>query len=746
MTLRITCLLLSFLFYNALLTGCSSSEQAVSHTAPGEYIIYPDRPSPDHTGMWMFSQAEGNLHGKMRDLGLKLLPRQIYDPVQPSLNQAIVRINIGDEGGGTGSFVSPQGLILTNHHVAYDGIASLSLAGENYLDTGFYAEREEDELPLNDFTLYIPIEQTEVTGFINERLPDNIDHQRRSQIHAEIVKELIEDRRKDDNDLIVEVDDFWSGNRQFMSVYRIIRDVRLVYAPEEAIGKFGGDIDNWMWPRHTGDFTFLRAYVSPDGISEPYQPSNVPFEPDWHLPFRAAELKPGDFTLVAGFPGSTYRYESSHAFSFYEQQQFPALQKAFSAYLNGLEFEAATDSAAAVYTASERASIANALKYFEGVQSGFERYNVTRQKRNMDRELTAWIEADSLRNVRFGRVLPQLRQSYDIASQTGDILYLSFYAIQYSNLLQMGSLFNDFHEYSLAPDSLFFSSDDRQRLHDQVRMWYSVINPEAEILILTEMLQAMAELPEERRPLILFRFFGSGDADSMKEDISRFMQRQATTSALTDTSIASRWIYTEMQFSEEAFQDSLYLISKDLFETFEMSRDNYFQHFRYLEPAQKLYVQATLEKLQKPDHYPDANFTLRFSAGQVWGYSPADGIYHTPLTTMQGKLDKHRGKEPFNVPYRIRSHSFVDEQKNRLKLNFLSTNDITGGNSGSPVLNGDGEIIGVAFDGNIEGIVSDYFVVPDVARTISIDSRYILFMMEEIDGTQRLLEEIEIRR
>lgn len=744
--MRATCLIFTLAFLSTLLTACSASEPAVLHAHHDEYIIYPERPSPDHTGMWMFNQIEGNLLSEMQSLGLRLSPEQIYHPEHPSLNQAIVRINIGEDGGGTGSFVSPKGLILTNHHVAYDGIAALSRAGVNYLDQGFYAENGEDELPLNNFTLYIPVEQTEVTDIFKNRLPDGVDNRRRSQMKAEIAQELIEDRRGSDEDLIVEIDDFWSGNRQFMSVYRIIRDVRLVYAPEEAIGKFGGDIDNWMWPRHTGDFTFLRAYVSPDGISEPYQPSNVPFEPGLHLPFRAAELKPGDFTMVAGFPGTTYRFESSYAFRFYEEQQFPALQKAFSAYLKGLEFEAATDSAAAIYTASERASISNALKYFEGVQSGFERYHVTRKKRGFDRELAAWIEADSLRNITYGRVLPQLRQSYEIASQTGDILYLSFYAIQYSNLLQMGSLFNDFHEYSMAPDSIFFSSDDRQRLFDQVRMWYSVINTDAEILILTEMLKALAELPEERRPLILFRFFGSGDTDSMKKEISQFMQRQANTSALTDTSIASQWIYTEMQYSEEAFQDSLYLISKDLFETFEMSRDNYFQHFQYLDPAQRLYVQANLEKQQKPDYYADANFTLRLSAGQVWGYSPADGIYHTPFTTMQGKLDKHRNTEPFNVPYRIRSHPFESDRKVRLKLNFLSTNDITGGNSGSPVLNGDGEIVGVAFDGNIEGIVSDYFVVPDVARTISVDSRYILFMMEEIDGAERLLEEMEIRR
>jgi hypothetical protein len=742
---RIGLVLSAILITPLLFSGCATPEPTGIIQAD-EYRIYPDRPSPDHTGMWMFSQAEGDVYQRLRQMGLRLNPDEIYNPGSPSLMQAVVRINIGDDGGGTGSFVSPKGLILTNHHVAYDGIVALSSADQNFLDRGFYAEMIEDELPLADFTLYIPIEQTEVTDHIKERLPERMPHQRRSQMKAEIEQELIEERRAGDDNLIVEIDDFWSGNRQFMSVYRVIRDVRLVYAPEEAIGKFGGDIDNWMWPRHTGDFTFLRAYVSPSGDSEPFQPSNVPYEPESSLALRSSELRPGDFTMIPGFPGSTYRAESSYAFNFYEQQQFPALEKAFSAYLKGLEYEAEIDSAAAVYNAGERASIANALKYFQGVRMGFDRHNVTQKKREQDRRLRSWIDADSLRAVQYGQVLPQLQQSYSIAAQTGDILYLSFYAIQYSNLLQMGSLFNDFYEYSASPDSLFFSSDDRQRLYDQVRMWYSVINMDAELLVLTGMLQALAELPVERRPLILYRFFGERDSEDLKDDIRKFVDRRASASALTDTTIASEWIYTEMQYSETAFKDSLYLISRDLFETFELSRDNYFQHFQYLEPAQRRYVQASMEMENNPDQYPDANFTLRLSAGQVWGYSPADGIYHTPFTTMQGKLDKHRGEDPFNIPYRIRSFDWEESETKRLKLNFLSTNDITGGNSGSPVLNGHGEVIGVAFDGNIEGIVSDYFVVPEAARTISVDSRYILFMMEEIDGTQRLLEEMEVRR
>jgi len=736
-------------------TACRISEP-VSSAGDHQYVVYPEKTSPDHSGMWLLPQVTGQVYSYMTTLGLQMPEDQIYSLDSPSLNHAIVRINIGDSGGGTGSFVSQNGLILTNHHVAYDGIVSVSSADHNFLDSGFYAVEIEDEIPIPNYSLYIPIEQSEVTEEIRKRVPEGLTHREQSLIEAEIRQDLIKLRQHEDPGTTVEIYDFWSGNRQFMVVYRVINDVRLVYAPEESIGKFGGDTDNWMWPRHTGDFTFLRAYVSPDGKPESYQPSNIPFKPDMSLPIRVGSLKPGDFTLTLGFPGNTYRFESSYAFGFYENQQFPPLQYAFSAYLKGLEHEASQDEEFAVRNAAERASIANALKYYEGIRSGFERYNVTRKKQEKDLEFKNWVQADSLRKVRYGQVLPQLEQSYQIAGQMGDILFLTFYSIQFSKVLQMGSLFNDFYEYSQAPDSLFFSSDDRQRLYDQVRLLDSMMNKESELIILTGLMKAMAALPDERRPLVLWQFFDSSEPEELKNEIDLFIKRQSETSALTDTSIAAEWIYTEMIYAEEAFNDSLYLISRDIYQMFEQSRDNYFQHFNYLEPAQQLYVKGMMEMQKDPKPYPDANFTLRLSAGQVMGYRPADGIYNTPFTTFSGMLEKHTGEEPFNVPSKLRNYKNnlsstespfkqYSNSSGDLVLNFLSSNDITGGNSGSPVLNGEGELMGLAFDGNVEGIVSDYYVVPDVARTISVDARYILFMMDEIDKTVRLLQEIEVR-
>lgn len=737
-------LLRYFLFgvcFLIIYTSCSTTRDS---TVP--YTIYPTKPAPDHSGMWLLPQITGAVHDTLTRRGVALAPSDFYSRQSPSLNQAIVRINIGESGGGTGSFVSDQGLILTNHHVAYDAITAASTPDTNYLSNGFYAGELEDELPVFDYTLYIPIEQTEVTDKINGEIDDNLTNLEKAEKKEQLIEVLIRERQSGNPDLVVEIDDYWSGNRQFMVTYRVIRDVRLVYAPRESIGKFGGDIDNWMWPRHTGDFTFLRAYVSPDGSSESYQPNNVPYVPDYSLAVRAGNLHPGDATLTLGFPGTTYRFESSYAFEFYENQQFPALQKTFQAYLKGLELKASGDSSIAVELAAERASIANALKYYEGVRSGFDTHHITRRKKEQDREFDRWVWSDSLRSQTYGQVLPQLEQSYRIAGQMGDLLFMSFYTIQFSSIVQMGPLFDEFYEYTREPDSLFFSLRERQQLFDQVRLWHETTQTAPEQLIATELLKAFAELPEERRPLTFYRFFETGSESGLKDEIERFMERQKSHSALLNRQIAQNWIYEKTG----TFTDSLYLVTREIHDILEQSQQNYVQHFSYLNPAQKLYSRGMLEMNPSPTAYPDANFTLRLSSGKIAGYRPADGLYALPFTTYEGLLAKYTGQEPFDIPRTLREYSgsFDGYQTpdGNLILNLLSTNDITGGNSGSPLLNGSGELIGVAFDGNIEGIVSDFFVVPETSRTISVDIRYILFLMDQIDRTTRLLEEMEIRR
>lgn len=703
----------------------------------------PDTPTPDHSGMWLMPQLTGTLQNRLEERGLQVPANTIYNPDEPSIHNAVVRINIGESGGGTGSFVSPKGLILTNHHVSYDGIATAGGHEFDYLKNGFYADSTEEEIPLDGYTLHVPILQEDVTEKFKNRIDESLAYSDKLQLREQVRQNLILQYGGNDPDTLVEVDDILSSNRMILSVYKIVRDVRLVYTPEEAIGKFGGNIDNWMWPRHTGDYAFLRAYVTKDGRSEKYQPGNVPYKPDYHLKIRTNELTAGDFIMTLGFPGSTYRLESSYAFNYYEKSQFPVLEKVFQAYLNGLEIAAKADPDIAQQNSSERASIANTLKYFNGVRNGFEEYNLTQKKMEFDQRFKSWTAADSLRNLRYGRVLPQLEQSYNIASQTGDVLYLTFYAIQFSKILQAAPLFDDLTDPTDESSSML-TNQDRLMLFDALRQTLSTAIPEAEKSILKDLLYAMSELPTEKRPLVFYRFFDSDNSDELKSEIEHFVDRRFSNSVLSDTSAARKVFFSENSSSAMLQNDSLYIVASDVYEMLEQSRDNYVRHFTYLQPAQERYVEGILSMDNKTMYQADANFTLRLSAGNIMGYKPEDAVYKFPFTTFDGMIDKHKDRKPFNIPDRLLDHYSTYPATGGLKINFLSTNDITGGNSGSPALNEYGELVGLVFDGNIEGIASDYYFIPDLTRTLSVDMRFILFMMKEIDNTARLLNEMEI--
>ena len=710
--------------------------------------------SPNDSGMWLLPQIRGTVHSEMVSKGLKLPADAFYSADKPSLNQAIMRVNIGNSGSATGSFVSSKGLILTNHHVGYDALASASSADTNYLDQGFYAPAMEQEIPAQGYSLYIPIEQTEVTQQITERVPDSLSYRERMQKEQQVREALIAKRKGNDDDLLVEIDDYWAGNRQFMAVYQVIRDVRLVYAPPSSIGKYGGDIDNWMWPRQTGDYTFLRAYVAPDGEARPYNKDNVPYHPDKHLKINANGVKPGDFTMTLGFPGNTYRHQSSYAFNFYENHRNEYLIESFQAVLDALEESAKNDPDHAVETASERASLANSLKYFKGVQTGFKKYHIVDQKRKIEDKFKDWIQQDSARKAEYGRVLGELDKSFRIAAQSSDILYLSLYALNYNQILGLAQVYQPYFNYLNHPDSLSISEEKKNQILQQQRQMLRKMDLSAQNDMLAEMLYNMQQLPEDHQLPYLYMQFGDKQEDTLKTAIHQFLAKQRETSVLYDTVKAKKLLEMPLKKARKQKDDAIIGLYDSLQNAFQTSRRNYIMHYSYLRPARKRYVKGMLEMSTDSTHYADANNTLRLSGGRVMGYSPEDGVYNTPFTTLKGMIAKDTDQEPFDAPQRLEDYYAKVENgdttrskytfRGHLPIDFLSTNDITGGNSGSPVLNANGDVVGVAFDGNIEGVVGDYFYDPDLNRTISLDVRYLLFLMDRYDHTQRLLDEMDI--
>lgn len=727
-------------------TGNSATTESIYEKA--------QEPTPNDAGMWLLPQIRGAVHAEMAAKGLKMPADEIYSTNSPSLNQSIVRVNIGEGGGGTGSFVSDKGLILTNHHVGYDATASASSNENNYLKNGFYAKTMEQEIPAEGYYLYIPIEQKEVTDQLASMVPDTLTGQARSQREQQARSQLIQQRKNGDNDLVVEIDDYWAGNRQFMSVYRVIRDVRLVYAPPSSVGKYGGDIDNWMWPRHTGDYTFLRAYVAPDGEGRPYNKKNVPYQPSNPLTINANGLDTGDFTMVLGFPGSTYRHQSSYAFNFYENYRNEYIIESLQAYNDAIEAAIKHHPEREVDLASTQASIANALKYYKGVQEGFKNYNITEKRRKQEEGFKKWIEQDTNRALRYRKALPELEKAFDIASKSGPMLYTTLYPLNYNELLDIASQYQPFYNYLQNPDSVSFSQEDKASILEKHRSRLDSVDVQAQNLMLSEMIHNMATLPKNQQVPYIYAKFGDASGDTLNAMIDDYMAKLQKNSIVYHPDKAEQLLDTPPEDSAKVTKDEMVKLFDAIRTSFVNARQNYFRHVPYMRPARELYVEGMLKMRDDSTEYADANFTLRMSGGRVMGYSPHDGIYNLPFTTFKGMIAKNTDQKPFNAPQALVDY-YADVEagtkdygkygdNGQLIVNFLSTNDITGGNSGSPVLNGNGEVVGLAFDGNIESVVGDYYFDPELKRTISVDIRYILFLMDKYDHTNRLLNELNI--
>lgn len=714
--------------------------------------------TPDDSGMWLLPQIDGAVHRAMVAKGLELPSSKFSARDSSSINFAIIRINVGEGGGGTGSFVSSQGLILTNHHVAYDAIASASSAATNYLTEGFVATDMGQEIQAIGYTLYIPIEQTEVTATLEAARPQTGTEQQRTQVLQAVKDSLTAARVGGSPDLVAEIDDYWAGNRQFMSVYQVIRDVRLVFAPPSSIGKFGGDIDNWVWPRHTGDFTFLRAYVAPDGSAKPYSEENIPFEPVNFLQVSTDGYQDGDFTMIMGFPGTTYRHESSYDFQYYEESQIPVLIDMFKGIMAGLEAEAAQSPEAEVATASDRASYANSLKYFEGVYQGFKDYGIVDRRRAQEAEFTQWLNGDIFLQTEYGAVLPMLQKGYEMTSQVGDIVYSHVYTLNNSAILEAAGLF--LPAYSIIngeypADAIGTTEADSIRFLATATI--DSMNVDVEMAKLHHFVVALAKLAPEKRPEILDSLFGGVSPDALWGAVGAFLDRQRSESVVFNRAKATEILAMRPSPSAKIEVDPFVTLYRELLEAYFSSIESFQRSGDFMNLANKEYVKAMLEFKKDSLEYPDANFTLRLTGGRVFGVDLGPGREYGARTFVQEIMPKYTGAEPFDLPQVqmdwIKAHvangrasSRYADAEGRLVVNFITTNDITGGNSGSPIMNGKGEVIGLAFDGNIEGVVADYFRDPDLSRTINVDIRYVLHVTDELYGLGHLIEEMAAKK
>lgn len=697
-------------------------------------------------GMWPLYDLKSLDFTSYAARGLELKPDQIFNEKDGGVAAAIVQV-----GGGTGSFVSDKGLILTNHHVAFSGLQKASKVDDYVLRNGFHATSQAEEVPAIGYVAYVTKSFENVTDQVLASMTDDMsDIERHDALEAK-EKELVAAAEANGADR-ASVRAFHSGLQYYLVRYKRIRDIRIVYAPPLAIGEFGGDIDNWMWPRHTGDFSFLRAYVGPDGSDAEYAEENVPFTPAHYLPFSTAPLTEGMFALVMGYPGSTTRYRSSFEISELVDRYYPDMLQTITDVLDIMQHVSDSDIEAEIKLASTMNGLNNALKNAQGKYDGLRKANLADRKRGEEAALMSYINADPQRQAMYSTVLEDLKEEQDKAARTRDkdatMRWMSWVAdyVGLASRLHRWSIEKTKPDMEREPSYMDRNVDRLRRSIEQAQ--YS-LEPISDRQVFEYFLWKALRLPEGQRLASIDSYFplepGADTAAAVNALLDRFYgetvlgdteKRMAMLDMSTEELLATGDPFIE--FAQATYNERLEI------------EDRSDAHSGALEKLRPRLVEAIVA-MRGPGAYPDANGTIRFQPGEVKHYEPRDGVIYKWYTTLSGVIAKETGEEPFANPqpvlaaYKAQDFGpYFDKTIGDVPVNLLTTNDGTGGNSGSPVMNGKGEIIGVEFDGNWEGIIGDFAFNPNLNRTISVDSRYILFVLDKLYHAQNVYEELTV--
>ncbi|MFC1556564.1 S46 family peptidase [candidate division KSB1 bacterium] len=680
---------------------------------------------------------------KIKDLdlgskGMKISHDKVFNPGKDAMQEAIILL-----GGGTSEFVSPNGLILTNHHVAYGAVAEIATEEANYLEDGFMTRDMNDEIPVQNLDAKILRHYEDVTEEVLKEIDETVPEEERDAMIERNTEIILEKARNKDSSLEFSVEPFYDGNRFYLQGYFAIQDIRVVFVPPGDIGVYGGDTDNWMWPRHTGDFAFLRAYVSRDGRGEAYSEDNVPYEPRSWLRTHTEGVVEGDFVFMMGYPGTTYRFRDSYYIEDEYSSYLPFVIGLLNARLKVLESAAEKDVGLKLEYAEMIQGYNNTLKNYVGKIEGIEKQRLIEQRRLSEERFTGWLREDETLWEKYGSVLPGLRRVYARKKQTADREH-AIIAFQQSGLVRTALQ--------------LMNSGGRAAQSDEFR---NQINKSIEELFLP------LETANFRFALRLAeRLEGDGQFQVVEELLGNAEGNERTIRAVSLASEAYDFS-RELGILNEERREELFsmtrqelLDSGDLF--FQIAEMMIYEIPRYLAGQDE--TEQELKRLNRmltdvymqywmdigKDLYPDANRTLRFNYGYVKGYSPRDAVYYRPFTLLRGVFEKETGEDPFEVPERLRDiftrkdfNGWYSSELGGMPVNFLSTNDSTGGNSGSPMLNANGELVGILFDGNYEAMTSDYEFSPEITRTISVDIRYVLLITEKW-GAGYILDEMKI--
>jgi hypothetical protein len=696
-------------------------------------------------GMWTPAQLP-DLADVLEARGLQIDPRSMTDLTGHPM-KAIVSL-----GGCSASFVSPQGLVITNHHCAYGSITYNSTEDRNLLRDGFIAGSHAEELPARPGSrVLVTVKVEDVTGTILGDLPAGLDGRARYQAIEDGEKELVRACEEDDGHRC-RIASYHGGLRYELIKQMEIRDVRLVYAPPGSVGKYGGDVDNWMWPRHTGDFSFYRAWVGPDGKPADPAEENVPYQPDHWLRVQPDGVQDGEFVMVAGYPGRTNRYRLAAEVANVIEWTYPERKRTFEALLAVIMAATEGNPDAALKYASFVASLNNASKNYGGMLEGFAKGDLVQRKQVLERELQTWIESDPGRRDRYLSAIENL-QALVAESQSRQQRNFSYALARRSALLGAARQLYRLAREQQKPDEERepgYQERDLTNIREELTSIERTFDPTVDRQEWRHLILAYTGNPPDQHVKTFDDWLGIGARQVDGKALDARLDEMYAATSLGDTQARLDGIgKTPAEF--EASDDPFMRMAVALYESdLRLEEEDKDLTGRYQE-ARPRYMEALLafEKSRERLVYPDANSTLRITYGRVTGSRPRDGMVYVPFTTLEGIVEKDTGTEPFNMPPGLleaigeqQYGAYSDDSVGSVPVNFLSTLDSTGGNSGSATLNGRAELVGLLFDGTYESIISDWDFLVDKTRSIHVDIRYILWVMEQLGGAEHLMKEM----
>lgn len=696
-------------------------------------------------GMWLLPLLKGKTCEEMKALGLRLEASDIYNPDSSALKDAVVRFG----GGCTGELISPEGLLITNHHCGYGQIQAHSTLDHDYLTDGFWAMSREQELPNPGLTVTFIDQIEDVTGYVEKALGNETDPNSTAFLSSRYLNELARKKAgerflQDHPGTVVEIKPFYGGNRYYMFIGKVYSDVRLVGAPPSSIGKFGADTDNWMWPRHTGDFSLFRVYTDKDGNPAPYSPDNIPLRPKRYLKISLKGVEENDFAMVMGFPGRTNKYYTS-----WEVAERRDIDNAVRINIRNLRQQAMLEEMLAdpevrIQYASKYAGSTNAYKNAIGSNWAVNMRDFEALKRSEQEQLHAW----ALKNCRQDCVDAILTLE-DIVTRRADLRFRNW---MLDEALLRGI---EFSKVPIALDSLkeaIKSKDkpERQRLLEDLTKRYRQFadknySPKVDRKVAKVLLKEYVRLvPETNWPEAL-----KDINTTFRGDVDKYVDNMFERSIYGSPENFARFIAKPTIKALDT--DPMILFARDVKREKDALNKDLSEYDSGYDLAHRAYVGGLLDMYGEKASFPDANSTLRLTFGQVKGYYPKDAVYYDYQTTLDGVMEKEDSANwEFVVDPKLKAlHKAKDFGRyamsdGRMPVAFSATTHTTGGNSGSPVLNADGELIGVNFDRNWEGVGGDIQYLPDYQRSIIVDIRYVLFIIDKFAGAGYLLDEMDL--